>query len=95
MVVENQPKFGCGRVVGVQLTEKSDELPTPMAVDDRTVDMSGHQIHAGHQGNRSMAFVLVISSMGRIVSGNGRKVGRSLADRLNTRFLIIGNVGDQ
>ena len=42
MVVQNQPKFGCGRVVGVQLTEKSDELSASVAVDDRTVDMSGH-----------------------------------------------------
>ena len=38
---------------------------------------------------------LALAGVGGAASGNGRKVGRGLADRLDARFPVAGNAGDR
>ena len=52
------------------------------------------QIDAGHQGHSAVALVLMVALRGGVGAGNRGEIRSGIADRLNTRFLVIREDGD-
>jgi hypothetical protein len=89
VIVEDDLGRGRGGVGGLQHSEEFDEFATAVAVLDEGVHLAGQQVDAGHQGDRSMALVLVIAADRWMGAGLWAKVGSDGADRLDAGFLII------
>ena len=60
VIVEDDLDRGHRGVGSIQHIEEFDEFATAMAVLNEGVHLAGQQVDAGHQGDRSMASVLVI-----------------------------------
>src|SRR5215831_5649726 len=69
MVVENDLDRGVGGVGGVEELEKLNEFAATVAFLDQGVDVTGEQIDTGHQGQGTVAFVLVITHHGGAGAG--------------------------
>ena len=52
------------------------------------------QIDAGHQGHSAVALVLMVALRGGVGAGNRGEIRSGIADRLNTRLLVIREDGD-
>src|ERR1700760_5032275 len=76
VVVENDLDRGVGGVGGVEELEKLDEFTTAVAFLNQSMDMTGEQIDTGHQGQRAVAFVLMIAHHSRAGAGQWRGVRR-------------------
>ena len=61
MVVEDQLDGGVGRIGGVELLEKVNELPRAMAVFDTGVDLAAEQVDPGEQAQRAMTLLFMLS----------------------------------
>src|SRR3984893_18584294 len=86
MVVENNLDRGVG---GVKKLKKLNEFTTAVAFLDQSVDVTGEQIDARHQGEGAVAFVLVITHDGRAGAGKRRAIRRGRTDRLDPGFLVV------
>ena len=95
VIVENDLDRGCRGVSHVEETKEFDELATAMAISDQGMDLPGEQVDAGHQGDCSVPFVLVIASDRRMSSGNRRQIGSRRADRLDAWFLVVRDDRDR
>src|ERR1700726_4425557 len=89
MVVENNLDRGVGGGGGVKKLEKLNECTTAVAFLDQSVDVTGEQIDARHQGEGAVAFVLVITHDGRAGAGKWRAIRRGRTDRLDPGFLVV------
>jgi hypothetical protein len=68
VVVEDQLDGGIGRISGVKLLEKTNELPRAMAIFDTGVDLAGEQVDPGEQAQRAMALVFMLTRPTRVRS---------------------------
>ena len=84
-------RAGRRRVGGVEQTEEFDKFATAVAILDQGVHFTGQQVDAGHQGDRSMALVLVIAADRRVDAGNRAKIRSGRPDRLDAGFLVVGD----
>src|SRR6202045_3262629 len=94
MVVENNLDRGVGGVGGVKKLKKLNEFTTAVAFLDQSVDVTGEQFDARHQGEGAVAFVLVITHDGRAGAGKRRADRRGRTDRLNPGFLVVRDDGE-
>jgi hypothetical protein len=90
VTVEDDFDRGRRGVGSIQHIEEFDEFATAMAVLVEGVHLASQQVDAGHQGDRSVALVLVIAADRRMGAGHWAKVGSDGADRLDAGFLVIG-----
>src|ERR1700726_5124936 len=89
MVVENNLDRGVGGVGGVKKLKKLNEFTTAVAFLDQSVEVTGEQIDARHQGQGAVAFVLVITHHGRAGAGKWRGLRRGRAARLGPGVLVV------
>src|SRR6202035_2167792 len=89
MVVENNLDRGVGGVGGVKKLKKLNEFTTAVAFLDQSVDVTGEQIDARHQGEGAVAFVLVITHDGRCGAGKWGAIGDGGADHLVSGFPVL------
>src|ERR1700749_44733 len=80
LVVANHLGRGVGGGGGVKKLEKLNEFTTAVAFLDQSVDVTGEQIDARHQGQGAVAFVLVITHDGRAGAGKWREIRRGHPD---------------
>jgi hypothetical protein len=79
---------------GEEFIEELDELATAVAVLDERMHSTSKQIDAGHQDHSAVALVLMVALRGGVGAGNRREIRSGIADRLNTRFLVIREESD-
>jgi hypothetical protein len=91
VVVEDQLDSGVRRIGGVDFLEKADELPRAMPILDTGVNLAGEQIDPGEQAQRAMAFAFMLTRPARMRPRLRWQVGRSAADRLDARLLVVGD----
>src|ERR1700751_226698 len=94
VVVENDLDRGVGGVGGVEELEKLDEFTTAVALLNQSMDMTGEQIDTGHQGQRAVAFVLMIAHHSRAGAGQWRAIRRCRTNRLDSGFLVVRDDGE-
>ena len=86
MIVQDKVDRRVGRIGFVETLEERDELAAAMAVLDHGVNLAGHKVDAGQQGDRAVALVFVVAGEGRMNAGLGRQIGGRRRNRLNTGF---------
>src|SRR5271163_2851753 len=94
MVVENDLDRGVSRVGGVEEFEKFNEFAAAVAFLDQGMDMTGEQIDAGHQGQGTVTFILVIAHHGWAGARQWRAIRRGRTNRLNSGFLVVRDDGE-
>jgi hypothetical protein len=94
MVVENDLDRSVGRIGGVEELEKFNEFAAAVAFLDQGMNVTGEQVDPGHQGQGTVAFVLVIAHHGRIGAGKWRTIRRGRTDRLIPGLSSEGQLTD-
>jgi hypothetical protein len=61
MIVENQSDRRMGRIGSVDKHEEFDEFAAAVAIPDEGVNLTGEQINAGQQTDRTVALVFVVA----------------------------------
>ena len=79
MIVEDEVDRGVGRIGFVETLEEGDELAAAMAVLDHGVNLAGHKVDAGQQGDRAVALVFMVAGEDRMNAGLGRQIGDVVA----------------
>ena len=91
MVVEDDLDSCVGRIGGIKLLEEADELARAMAIFDAGVNLSREQVDACQQAQCPVTFVFVIACNARMLIRHRRQVRRGVGDRLDARFLVVGD----
>src|SRR3984893_13029473 len=91
MIVENQSDRRMGRIGSVDKLEEFDEFAAAVAIPDEGGNLTGEQINAGKQTDRTVALVFVVARKSRVLAGLGRQVRCRRGERLNTGLLVIGD----
>src|SRR5450631_763039 len=94
MIVEDDLDSRIGRIGGIELFKEADELARTMAVFDAGVNLSREQVDPRQQAQCPMAFVFVVACNARMLIRHWRQVRRGVGDRLNARFLVVGDERD-
>ena len=91
MIVQDKVDRRVGRIGFVETLEERDELAAAMAVLDQGVNLAGHKVDAGQQGDRAVALVFMVAREGRMNAGLGRQIGGRCRNRLNTGLFVVGD----
>ena len=71
MIVKDEMDRGVGRIRFVEKLEERHELAAAMAVLDHGMNLAGHKVDAGQQGDRAVALVFMVAGKG----GTNARIG--------------------